>query len=263
MGFERGNPDRKWSGWWNLRCSAPVVPLAGLIVAVETLAAWTGVGWHPIGGVTVTPVLPAAALLATLVGWRRLGFSERQMRAWSECALFTAALLLAVSIVFLLRVGPPRALISFLGGAVEEELVFRLAAPVAAGGIAAWFLRRPPSDLLAWGTAPRVVALAVAATTFTVGPGHLAQIGTAAWRVVPFVAIGLLLSYVVLRTGNLFAGLLVHTLLNLVTVCYLSGSIPRDAWALVVIVGLGGYALGAERAGQRLGLVGSPVALAA
>jgi membrane protease YdiL (CAAX protease family) len=73
---------------------------------------------------------------------------------------------------------------------------------------------------------------------------------------VPFVAVGLLLSYVVLRTGNLVVGLLVHALLNLATVCYLSGSIPRPVWALVVILALAGFARGAERAGRRLGLVG-------
>jgi hypothetical protein len=198
--------------------------------------------------------LPAAALLATLVGWKSLGFSERQFRAWGECALGIALLLIGVSVVFLARVGPPRVFFSFLAGASEEELVFRMAAPLAAGGIAAWLLRRPANDLLAWGTAPRVVALVVAAASFTVGPGHFSQI-TAAWRIVPFVVIALLLTYVVLRTGNIVAGLLVHTLLNLATICYLSGSISRGTWAAIVILGLGGFAFGAEHAGRRLGLV--------
>ena len=258
-------PNDRWSGWWQPQCWPLVVPLAAVVVVVEALAVWTGIAWRTPGGVGVTPVLPAAALLATLVGWPGLGFSHRQLRAWGECAATTLLLLIVVSVVFLARVGPPRALLSFIAGATEEELVFRLAAPLAAGGVAAWAWRRSPIDLLTWGTGPRVVALTVAAATFTVGPGHLSQAGTALWRLLPFVAVGLLLSYVVLRTGNLVVGLLVHALLNLATVCYLSGSIPRPVWALVVILALAGFARGAERAGRRLGLVGvaSPMPVAA
>jgi membrane protease YdiL (CAAX protease family) len=247
-------PNERWCGWWHPQCWAPVVPLAAAVVAAEGWEVWTGAGWRPAGGVAVTPVLPAAALLATLVGWRAVGFSARQLRAWGECAACTTALLVLMTVVYLARVGPPRALLSLLAGATEEELVFRLAAPLAAGGIAAWIRGRSPVDLPGWGTGPRLVALTVASLSFTVAPGHLAQ-AAAAWRLVPFVALGLLLSYVVLRTGNVVVGLFLHVLLNLATVCYLSGSIPRPAWALVVIVALAGYARGVERAGRRLGLV--------
>ena len=160
-----------------------------------------------------------------------------------------------MSALFLDRVGPPGALFSFFAGATEEELVFRLAAPIAAGGATAWVLRRPPSNLAGWGTAPRVVALAVAGIAFTAGPGHIAQIGTASWRLAPFAAIGVLLTYVVLRTGNLVVGLLVHVVLNLATVCYLDGDLSRVTWATVVVLALIGFARGAERAGFRLGLM--------
>ena len=255
-------PNERWCGWWHPQCWGPVVPLAAAIVAAEAYEVWTGAGWRPDAGVAVTPVLPAAVLLATLVGWRTLGFSARHLRAWGECAACTAALLVIVSVVFLVRVGPPRALFSFLAGATEEELVFRLAAPLAAGGITAWIRRRSPVDLTAWGTGPRIVALTVASVSFTVAPGHLAQAG-AVWRLVPFVALGLLLSYVVLRTGNVVVGLILHVLLNLSTVCYLTGSIPRAAWAFVVIVALAGYARGVERAGRRLGLVAVAVGVGA
>ncbi len=245
----------QWSGWGNLRCASPIVPLAAALVAVESLAAWRGLDWRPARGVAITPVLPAAVLLASLVGWRGLGFSRRQLRAWIEFGTSMVALLVVVGTVYLARGGAPRALLSLLAGATEEELVFRVAAPIAAGGVAAWLLRRPAGDLLAWGTLPRVVAVLTAALTFTAGPGHLAQVGAAAWRTVPFLAVGTLLSYVFLRTGNVLAGLLVHAVLNLATVAYLVGILPRAAWALVVIAALGCFALGAERAGRRLGLV--------
>lgn len=254
-------PNSRWRGWSDLQFLDWVVPLAGPIVLMETLAAWAGVAWHPAGGVAVTPVLPAAVLLASLIGWRQLGFSKQQLRAWRGCVACTALLLVVVSAMFLERVGPPRALLSFFASATEEELVFRLAAPVFAGGATAYVLHRAPNDLKAWGTGPRVVALLVAGLAFGAGPGHLAQVGTHAWRMLPFVTTALLLTYVVLRTGNLVVGLLVHAVLNVATVCYLSGDISRDTWALLVIVVLLGFARGAERAGHRLGLM-TPLALA-
>ena len=258
LALELSHTKPRWQGWSNLSLLGPLVPVAAAIVGVETVAAWAGLAWHPAGGVAVTPVLPVAMLFATLVGWRKLGFSRGQLEAWSGCAAGIALMLVVVSVVFLTRVGPPRALLSFFAGATEEEVVFRLAAPVAAGGIAAFLLGRSPGDLLAWGTAPRAVALTVSALGFTLGPGHIAQVGTAAWRLTPFVAIGLLLSYVVLRTGNLVVGLLLHIVLNLATVCYLSGGITRDMWALLIIAALAGFGLGAERAGRRLGLMALP-----
>ncbi|MCU1467537.1 MAG: hypothetical protein JWM72_3465 [Actinomycetia bacterium] len=63
--------------------------------------------------------------------------------------------------------------------------------------------------------------------SFTLAPGHLAQAG-AAWRLVPFVALGLLLSYVVLRTGNVVVGPEPHA--------YADGSVHR-ARLNVVLVG--------------------------
>ena len=74
--------NRRWLGWSDIRFLDWIVPLAGPIVLVETVAAWAGVAWRPVGGVAVTPVLPAAVLLASLVGWRQLGFTKEQLRAW-------------------------------------------------------------------------------------------------------------------------------------------------------------------------------------
>ncbi len=56
-----------------------------------------------------------------------------------------------------------------------------------------------------------------------------------------------------LRTGALVPGIAVHTLLNIATVAYLAGAMTNPVWAGFVIVGLGAYAWGAERAGRRLG----------
>jgi membrane protease YdiL (CAAX protease family) len=242
-----------WSGWWELRCESALVPVAGAVVAVETWAAWRGVVWHPLGGPGITPVLGAALLLASLIGFGSLGCSPRQMKAWREYSLAVAALFVFVA-VLVTRAGLGRELASFLLGATEEELVFRLAAPLAFGGTTAWLLHRPAGDLARWGTAPRVVAVVVAAVSFAAGPGHLGEIAGAPWRLAPFITVGILLGYVVLRTGNLVAGLLVHALLNLATVAYLDGEISRLLWALLVVAALVTFARGAERAGRRLGV---------
>jgi len=245
----------RWVEWWNLRCSDLLIPLAAAIVAVDALAVWKGMILRPLGGPGFTPVLPAAVLFAFLVGWSRLGLNERHLAAWWEFGAVMGVLLAVIGIEFVARVGALGELGSFLVGATEEELVFRLAAPLAVGGIVAWCLRRAPGDLEGWGTGPRVAAVVTAAVTFACMPGHLAQVTGNAWRLVPFVAIAMLWSYVVLRTGDLWPGLLVHALLNIATVCYLDGAISRPLWSLIVIVALGSYAWGAERAGRRLGLV--------
>jgi hypothetical protein len=245
----------RWLGWSPLHCDQALVPVAAAIVVGETMAAWAGIVWHPQGGPGITPVFVAAMLLASLVGFRSLGCSTAQLKAWREYTVCAAVLVLAVSVAFILRVGSVAAVGSFLLVAGEEELVFRLAAPLAAGGIAAWCLGRDAGSILEWGRGPRIAALATAAATFTIGPGHLREIGNSPLRAVPFVAIGLLFGYVVLRTGNLIAGLPVHVVINLATVCYLDGAITREVWALMVIAALGCFALGAERAGRRLGVV--------
>jgi len=82
---------------------------------------WSGVAWHPAGGVAVTPVCRRHAPREP----RRFGGTLASPRAsstrWSESRVGIALLLIGVSVVFLARVGPPRALLSFLAGATEEE----------------------------------------------------------------------------------------------------------------------------------------------
>ena len=98
------------------------------------------------------------------------------------------------------------------------------------------------------------MAVVASAVVFTCMPGHLAQ-AAGPLQLVPFLAVAMLLSYIVLRTGALLPGIAVHTLLNLATVAYLAGAIPNLVWAAIVIIGLGAYATGAERAGRRLGFM--------
>jgi membrane protease YdiL (CAAX protease family) len=242
----------RWSGWTDLRCPAIAVLLAALVVATTALAVWSGLVWRPLGGPGFTPVLPAALLLAGFVGWNQLGLANSDLRVWRETLVVIGGLLTFVGAVFVSRAGSLSELFAFGVGAVEEELVFRFAAPLAFGGLTAWALGRPPGDIRSWGDGPRAVAVIGAAIAFTCMPGHLAQVA-GPLQLVPFVAIAMLLTYTVLRTGALVPGIAVHALLNVATVAYLMGAIPNVVWAGIVIVGLGSYAWGAERAGRRLG----------
>lgn len=242
----------RWTEWTDLRCSPLVVLLAAGVVGVTAMAVWAGMVWRPLGGPGFTPVLPASLLLAWLVGRRQLGFCRESLAAWREVWVLLGALLAGVSIAYVLGAGSSKEVAAFGVGALEEELVFRFAAPLALGGLTAWVLGRPPGDVRAWGDGPRVVAIAGAAVAFTCMPGHLQQVGDPL-ALVPFLAIAALLTYCVLRTGALGPGVAVHALLNLATVAYLVGAIPPFAWGLVVALGLGLYARGAETAGRRLG----------
>ncbi|MGZ8753524.1 MAG: CPBP family glutamic-type intramembrane protease [Acidimicrobiia bacterium] len=248
----------QWSEWTDLRCQPSAGLLAALVVPTAAIAVWSGILYRPLGGPGFTPAFPAAVILATFVGWNQLGLSATDLRVWRETLLVIGALLAVVGIVFVTRTGTGAELLAFGIGALEEELVFRFAAPLALGGLTAWALGRPLGDLRAWGNGPCAVAVIGSAVVFTCMPGHLAQVD-GPLTLVPFLAIAMLLTYSVLRTGALLPGIAVHALLNVATVAYLDGVIPNPAWVAVVIVGLGAYAWGAERAGRRLGLM-SPMA---
>lgn len=244
----------QWTEWTDLRCPPMAAVLAAVVVTTAAIAVWSGVVFRPLGGPGFTPALPAAIVLATFVGWSRLGFAPADLRVWRETLTVVGGLLVAVGVVFVARVGSPGEVLAFGIGSGEEELVFRFAAPLAVGGLAAWVLGRPVGDVRSWGTGPCAVAVVASAVVFTCMPGHLAQV-TGPLQVVPFLSIAMLLTYIVLRTGALLPGIAVHALLNLATVAHLDGAIPNPVWAAIVIVGLGAYALGAERAGRRLGLM--------
>ena len=86
-------------------------------------------------------------------------------------------------------------------------------------------------------------------------PGHLAQ-AAGPLQLVPFLSIAMLLTYIVLRTGAVAARDRRARVLDLATVAYLDGAIPYPAWVAIVALGLGAYALGAERPpAVRLGLM--------
>jgi membrane protease YdiL (CAAX protease family) len=242
---------QQWNDW---RFPPVAVLLSAIVVTTAAIAVWSNVVLRPLDGPGFTPALPAAVILATFVGWNQLGLNRSALAAWRETLLVIGGLLVAVAMVFVARVGSPAEVIAFGIGSLEEELVFRLAAPLALGGVTAWALGRPVGNLRGWGNGPCAVAVVGSAVVFTCMPGHLAQ-AAGPLQLVPFLSMAMLLTYIVLRTGALLPGIAVHALLNLATVAHLDGAIPYPAWVAIVALGLSAYALGAERAGLRLGLM--------
>ncbi len=88
---------------------------------------------------------------------------------------------------------------------------------------------------------------------FTVLPGHVAQISDT-FHALPFVALGMVLGYAMLRTGALLPAVVVHALLNLATIATFKGEIPpalRSTLAASLLIAL---ILGTVVAGRRLGI---------
>lgn len=242
----------RWQHWTTFGRSDALVAVAAVVVAATIVAVWRGEVLRPWAGPGFTPVLPLSIGLGLLVGSRHLGLRRRDRRAWAPTFGLLATALAVTAATFVAQVGPPTEAFAFLVGALEEELVFRLALPLATGGITALVLGRPGADPARWGTAPRVVALVTAGIAFVVMPGHLDQMDHLL-AAIPFAATALLFTYVVLRTGALLPGVLAHAALNLATACFLAGAISRPLWSLAVVVVLAAYARGSEVAGRRLG----------
>lgn len=244
----------RWAAWAPIRTADATVLVALGVVAGTTAAVWAGALWRPVAGPGFTPMLFASLALAGLVGVRQLGVTRARLGNWGPSYAVWAVVLALTVHPFLAHVGGWRAVGAFFVGALEEELVFRLAAVLAFGGVTAWWLRRPPGDLSRWGTAPRVVAVAGSSLLFLAMPGHLAQVRSPL-AVVPFVAVAVSFGYVVLRTGDLLPGVVAHAVLNLATVTHTEGGMSRVVWAAVVIVTLWAYARGAVRAATRRGFL--------
>jgi membrane protease YdiL (CAAX protease family) len=138
--------------------------------------------------------------------------------------------------------------------ALGEELVYRLAVLVLVGALCAIVLRRDWRNAENWGTAPGLVALIAAGLVFTFLPGHVGQI-TDTLHAMPFMSLGIVLGYAVLRTGALLPAAVVHAFLNLATIASVVGNVPtmwRTALAGTALVAL---VAGTIVAGLRLGML--------
>ncbi|MFI5054614.1 MAG: type II CAAX prenyl endopeptidase Rce1 family protein, partial [Acidimicrobiia bacterium] len=104
-----------------------------------------------------------------------------------------------------------------------------------------------------WGALPGVVAILASGFVFALLPGHVAQM-TDTLHALPFVCLGMVLGYAVLRTGALFPAAVVHALLNLATIAAFSGEISTAVRTSLAATALLALVLGTLVAGRRLGI---------
>jgi len=242
----------RWRGWAPWRLDATILVLAAFTVGVDVVSAWADVSGGYLGRIPVSPALPVALVLAGRVGAGVLGCSRAAVRAWREYAVAIGAVL-ALSIgVYSVDVGGPREAVGLVVAAVAEELVYRLAALVLAGALAARLVGRDWRRPDAWGTGPGVAALLVGAVMFSALPGHVAQMQGVS-SAVPFASLALVLGWVVLRTGAIWPAIAAHAVLNLATITAFAIDAPgglRLALAASTLVAL---VVAADVAGRRTG----------
>ncbi|MEX1006883.1 MAG: CPBP family intramembrane glutamic endopeptidase [Acidimicrobiia bacterium] len=235
-----------------------VLVVAFVAVALDVGSAWSGQPSWAIGGVLVSPALPVAALLVLLVGWARVGGSRRSLSAWREYLVGGSLTALVVALAYAQSIAGQttpgwRKVEGVTFAATSEEIVYRLAAVLLIGAACARICGRDWRDTARWGTGPVVVALVGGALAFSALPGHVEQM-TGATSIVPFASLAMLLGYVTFRTGSLLPGIVVHVLLDVITLAYFAGELSASERVAVAATALTALVLGLMVAGRRLGL---------
>ncbi len=243
----------RWRGWADWPLSPGILLLAALTVLVDVTTAWTGTSLGALGRIPISPGLPLAVLLVARIGAGRLGFRRRDLAAWREFALGVGAVLVLATVGYAATLGRPVEAGGLLVAALGEELVFRLAAVVLLGALVARLLGRDWRNPKDWGPAPGFVALGAAAVVFTALPGHVEQM-TSPITMMSFASLALVLGYTVLRTGAIWPAVMVHALVDLVTLAAWQGAGAPGLRVAVAALSLLALVAAADLAGRRLGL---------
>lgn len=231
-----------------------MVAVAALVVVFDVGTAWQGVDLGHLGVVPVSPTLPLELVLVVLVGWRRLGLDRANLRAWREfLAIMGVATIFAV-VEYSKHVGGLAEALGLVVAAFDEEVVYRLAVLVLVGAIAAKLTGHNWRNAEDWGVAAGLVGILASGVVFTVLPGHVAQMSDTL-HALPFVCLGMVLGYAMLRTGALLPGVLTHALLNLTTIAALTGHLDAGVRTLIAAAALVALVLGTVVAGRRIGIL--------
>jgi membrane protease YdiL (CAAX protease family) len=243
-----------WRRWTRWHLTPVIVALAAAVVAVDVITAWRDIDIGSLGRVGMSPALPLGIVLACMVGLRRLGLDRANLLAWREFLVVSGGVLLWGIFQYSQKIGGFAEAIGLVLGALDEELVYRLAVLIIVGAACAAVLRRNWRNPEDWGLGPGLLAMLASGVVFMLLPGHVAQMSSTT-RALPFVALGIILAYAVLRTGALFPAVVVHALLNLATIAALTDHVSptwRVLFAAVVLVTL---VLATIVAGVRLGIL--------
>jgi hypothetical protein len=243
-----------WRRWTRWPLTPTIVLVAALAIGLDVVTAWQHVTMGSLGRVEMSPALPLGILLAGMVGLRRLGLDRANLAAWREFLLVCGAVLALGIWQYTARVAGFREAIGLVLAALDEELIYRLAVLILLGACSAALVGRNWRNAEDWGVAPGLVALLGSGLVFTLLPGHVAQMSNTL-HALPFAALAIVLGYAVLRTGALFPAVMVHALLNLVTIAALNTNTPgawRTAFAASALLALVGCTI---IAGRRLGIL--------
>jgi hypothetical protein len=243
----------RWCRWTRWPLTGPILAVAALTVTFDVVTAWLDFNVGYLGRVPVSPTLPIEFVLVGMVGWRRLGLDRTNLVAWREFLLIAGAALLFGVWQYSLHIGGFAEAMGLVLAALDEEVVYRLAVLILVGATVAKLCGRHWRNAEDWGVAPGLAAIIASGAVFTVLPGHVAQMSDTL-HALPFVCLGMVLGYAMLRTGALVPAVVVHALLNLATIAAFNGEISvgvRTALAATALVAL---VLGTVVAGRRLGL---------
>ena len=243
----------KWLRWTRWPLTGTIVAVAAITVGFDVFTAWHHFNLGYLGAVPISPTLPLELLLVVLLGWRRLGLDRTNLEAWHEfLGVGTAAMLFGV-IEYSRHIGGFAEAMGLVLAALDEEIVYRLAVLILVGAIVAKLCRRNWRNAEDWGVGPGLAAIVASGVVFTVLPGHVAQISDTL-HAFPFVCLGMVLGYAMLRTGALLPAVVVHALLNLATIATFKGDLDpalRSTLAASLLLAL---VLGTIVAGRRLGI---------
>lgn len=243
----------RWVGWASWPLTTPVLFLSAATIAVDIASSWLAwPSWY-VGRVAMSPALPLAALLATLVGLRNIGFSARQLRAWRE--------LLSVGVVgvAVFLVAYPESVASVqdrLGVVIAlmgEALVYRFAVVILIGASCARLIGRDWRNTNTWGFGPAVASLIGAGIVFSLLPGHVAQMSDV-MSIVPFASLVMLLGYIGLRSGSVVPSFFAHVAIDLTALAFLADSVSGAVRLGVDLTVLAVSVAALMVAGRRLGL---------
>jgi membrane protease YdiL (CAAX protease family) len=258
VGAERGSSPHvafvwRWCRWTRWPLTGAIVAVAALTVGFDVVTAWLGFNFGSLGAVPISPTLPIELLLVAMVGWGRLGLDRTNLDAWREFLAIAGAALVFGVWEYSIHIGGFAEAIGLVLAALDEEIVYRLAVLILVGACAAKLSGRNWRNAEDWGAGPGLVAIVASGVVFTLLPGHVAQMSDTL-HALPFVCLGMVLGYAMLRTGALLPAVVVHALLNLATIAAFDGEISvalRTSLAATALVAL---VLGTVVAGRRLGI---------
>ena len=228
--------------------------VAAITIIFDVVTAWLHVNLGTLGRVPISPTLGLEVLLVALVGWRRLGLDRTNLDAWREFLAVSGAALLFGVIQYSKYIGGFAEAMGLVLAAFDEEIVYRLAVLIVVGATVAKLTGRNWRNSEDWGVAAGLVAIIAAGAVFTVLPGHVAQMSDTL-HALPFVCLGMVLGYAMLRTGALLPAVVVHALLNLATIAAFTGEMSLGLRTTLSAVALVALVLATMVAGRRLGIL--------